>query len=112
VISSRIETIHIDEVRVGQEATLRFSTFDQRTTPEIMGVVVQVSADVLTDEVTGQTYYTAEILPKEGEMEKLAGLDLIPGMPVESFIKTSDRTPLNYLVKPLMDYFNKAFRES
>ena len=112
VISSRIETIHIDEVRIGQAATLRFSTFDQRTTPELDGTVTKVSADVFTDEVTGQVYYSAEILPNEGELVKLDGLELVPGMPVESFIKTTDRTPLAYLVKPLMDYFNKAFRES
>lgn len=111
VISSRIETIHVDQVHVGQDATLRFSTFDSRTTPEIEGVVTKVSADAFTDDVTGQTYYTAELLPKEGELEKLAGLELLPGMPVESFIKTSDRTPLAYLTKPLTDYFNRAFRE-
>ncbi len=112
IISSRIETIHIDEVRVGQAAKLVFSTFDARTTPELEGTVTRVSADVFTDENTGATYYQAEILPDEGELEKLAELDLIPGMPVESFIKTTDRSPLAYLVKPMMDYFNKAFRES
>lgn len=111
VISSRIETIHIDQVYVGQEATLRFSTFDARTTPEIDGVVTKVSADVFTDEATGATYYSAEILPKEGELAKLEDRELLPGMPVESFIKTNDRTPLAYLTKPLMDYFNRAFRE-
>ena len=111
VISSRIETIHVDQVFVGQEATLRFSTFDARTTPEIDGTVTKISADVFTDEVTGQSYYTAQLLPKKGELEKLGDLELLPGMPVESFIKTSDRTPLAYLTKPLMDYFNRAFRE-
>lgn len=111
VISSRIETIHVDQVHVGQEAILRFSTFDARTTPEIEGIVTKVSADVFTDEATGQSYYSAELLPKEGELEKLGDLELLPGMPVESFIKTSERTPLAYLTKPLMDYFNRAFRE-
>lgn len=111
IISSRIETVHIDQVHVGQDATLRFSTFDQRTTPEIDGVVTKVSADAFTDEVTGQAYYAAELLPKPGELEKLAGNELLPGMPVESFIKTSDRTPLAYLTKPLTDYFSRAFRE-
>lgn len=111
VISSRIETIHVDQVHVGQEATLRFSTFDARTTPEIFGTVTKVSADVFTDEVTGETYYQAELLPREGEVARLGDVELLPGMPVESFIKTSDRTPLAYLTKPLMDYFNRAFRE-
>ena len=111
VINSRIEPIHIDQVHQGQEAKLVFSTFNARTTPELDGYVTKVSADVFTDEVTGQVYYSAEILPKEGELEKLNGLELLPGMPVESFIRTSDRTPLAYLTKPLMDYFNRAFRE-
>ena len=56
-------------------------------------------------------YYAAEILPIEGELVKLEGQELLPGMPVESFIRTTDRTPLAYLTKPLMDYFNRAFRE-
>lgn len=111
VITSRIEPIHIDQVHQGQDAKLVFSTFNSRTTPELEGVVTKVSADVFTDEVTGQVYYSAEILPKEGELSKLNGLELLPGMPVESFIRTTDRTPLAYLTKPLMDYFNRAFRE-
>lgn len=112
VIASRIETMDIDQVHVGQEAVLRFSTFDQRTTPEINGVVTKVSADVLTDQATGQVYYRAEILPVEGEMEKLKEHELLPGMPVEGFIRTLDRTPLGYLTKPFTDYFAKAFRET
>ncbi len=112
VISSRIETINIDEVRVGQEAKLVFSAFDARTTPELEGQVTKVSADVFTDETTGASYYLAEILPKDGELEKLGDRDLLPGMPVDSFIKTRDRSPLNYLIKPMADYFNRAFRES
>ena len=112
IITTRIETIHIDNVRVGQPATLRFSTFDQRTTPEIFGTVINVSADVFTDEQTGISYYRAELLPNEGEMDKLGELVLLPGMPVESFIKTDERTPLTYLLRPLADYFNKAFRET
>lgn len=112
VISSRIEAIHVDQVHVGQPASLRFSTFDQRTTPEIFGTVSKVSADVFQDEVTGVTYYSAEILPNEGEMDRLGDVELLPGMPVEAFIKTADRSPLSYLTKPFMDYFNRAFRES
>lgn len=112
VINSRIEAIHVDQVHVGQDASLRFSTFDQRTTPEIFGKVVKVSADVFQDEVTGISYYSAEIEPNEGEMERLGDVELLPGMPVEAFIKTADRSPLSYLTKPFTDYFNRAFRES
>lgn len=112
VVSSRIDAIHVDEIHIGQEATLRFSSFDQRRTPELLGYVTKISPDAFIDENTGFTYYEAEILPQEGELEKLGDLILLPGMPVESFIRTTDRTPLSYLVKPMADYFNKAFRES
>ena len=64
------------------------------------------------DEATGEPYYSAEIIPDDAEMVKLDGLDVLPGMPVEAFLKTADRTPLEYLVKPLADYFDKAFREN
>ena len=91
---------------------MRFSAFDQRTTPEVFGTVTKVSPDVFQDEATGISYYSAEIIPHEEELPKLEDLVLLPGMPVEAFIKTGERTPFAYLVKPLSDYFNKAFRES
>lgn len=92
---------------------LRFSALDQRTTPELVGEVTLVSADAFEDEALGASYYRAEIVLNPGELEKLEeGQVLIPGMPVEAFIKTADRSPLNYLVKPMADYFNRAFRES
>lgn len=111
IITTRIPSVHIDQVHVGQAAYLRFSAFDMRTTPEISGKVTKVSPDIFVDEVTGETYYSAEILPDSAELEKLDGLEVVPGMPVQAFLKTSDRTPLNYLLKPLADYFIKAFRE-
>ena len=112
VVSARVEAIHIDQVHEGQSAALRFVAFDQRTTPEIFGRVVRLSADVFTDEVTGMSFYEAELLPDDDELSKLEGQQLVPGMPVEAFIKTQERSPLSYLMKPLMDYFNKAFREA
>lgn len=112
VIYAQVSPVHIDQVHVGQDARLVFSAFSSRTTPELEGKVIMVSADALKDERTGGTYYRAEVLPNPGEIEKLEGLQLVPGMPVESFIKTDARTPLAYLVKPFTDYFNRAFRES
>jgi HlyD family secretion protein len=112
VIMAQVSPVHIDQVRPGQPARLHFSAFNARTTPELNGTVVVVSADALTDERTGGTYYRAEILPDEGEIAKLDGLTLVPGMPVEAFIRTGERTPLAYLVKPFTDYFARAFRES
>ena len=79
---------------------------------ELFGTVVKVSADALVDEVTRATYYRAEIILNYGQIDRLpAHITLIPGMLVEEFIRTSDRSPLSYLVKPLTDYFAKAFRE-
>ncbi|MEM8880519.1 MAG: HlyD family type I secretion periplasmic adaptor subunit [Pseudomonadota bacterium] len=111
VISTRIEAIHVDQVFVGQEALIRFPVFDQRVTPELFGTVTRVSADAFTDEASGQRFYETEIVLNEGEFERL-DRTLLPGMPVEAFIRTEDRTPIAYLLRPLTDYFNRAFRES
>ncbi|MFN6979352.1 MAG: HlyD family type I secretion periplasmic adaptor subunit, partial [Gemmobacter sp.] len=80
--------------------------------PEIEGRVTVVSADVFVDEASQMPYYRAEIELMPGEREKLGNVVLLPGMPVEAFIKTDDRSPLSYLVKPFTDYFNRAFRET
>ncbi|MFD1509207.1 HlyD family type I secretion periplasmic adaptor subunit [Lacimonas salitolerans] len=112
VIAARVDPTNIDQISVGQEVSLRFSALDQRTTPELFGTVNLISADAFTDENQGISYYRAEIILSEGEQAKLPeGVTLIPGMPVEAFIRTADRTPIAYLVKPFTDYFAKAFRE-
>ena len=110
VVAARVETTGIDQVHIGQEASLRFTAFDQRETPEIEGVVSKISADVITDEVTNISFYAVELSPKPGELKRLGQQVLIPGMPVEALIKTTDRTPLAYLAKPLTDYFARALR--
>ncbi len=113
VIAARVQTIHVDQVSVGQDVKLRLSALNQRTTPELVGRVLQVSADAIEDDATGQPYYRAEIALNPGETDKLAeGTILLPGMPVEAFIRTGERSPMAYLVKPLADYFARAFRES
>ncbi|TNC49823.1 HlyD family type I secretion periplasmic adaptor subunit [Rubellimicrobium rubrum] len=113
VISAQVEPIHVDEVHVGQEVTLRFSAFNQRETPELKARVMSVSADAFQDQNSRMSYYRAEVTIEEGEMAKLPeGLSLIPGMPVEAFIRTGERTPLSFLTKPLTDYFAKSFRET
>jgi len=111
-VSARIDPIHIDQVFPGQPVTLRFSTFDQRTTPEINGTVERLSADTVLDDTTGMQYYEAILLPEIEELNALPDVELLPGMPVEAFLRTQDRTPLSYLTQPLMSYFNRAFRES
>jgi len=112
IVNAQVDAIHVDQVHVGQPATLRFSAFNQRLTPEVTGIVLDVSADVFRDEVTGLSYYRVNLAPLPEELPKLEGHDLLPGMPVEAFLRTDDRTPLSYLTKPLTDYFGRAFRES
>jgi len=113
VIMAQVEPIHIDELYVNQDVAVRFSALDSRTTPELFGKVTQVSADAFQDENTTFSYYRAEIELNEGEMDRLPeGTILIPGMPVEAYMRTNDRSPLEYLIKPLADYFAKALRES
>jgi HlyD family secretion protein len=111
IVRSHVDPIHIDSVRVGQEAALRFSAFDARTTPELKGHVSAVSADAYEDKASGRRFYRADIRIDDGMIEKLDHVTLLPGMPVESFIKTGDRSALSYFVKPMADYFTRAFRE-
>lgn len=113
VVAAWVDLIHIDQLRTGQDVTLRLSALDQRNTPELYGRVIQISADAFEDEATGQSYYRAEIVLNAGELDKLPPCTfLIPSMPVEAFIRTGYRTPLAYLIKPTADYFARAFRES
>jgi HlyD family secretion protein len=109
-VEAKIAPQEIDQVRLGQPATLRFSAFNQRTTPELNGVVERVSADLSTDQRTGVTYYTARIGLPEPEIARLGALRLLPGMPVETFVRTGERTVLSYLMKPFSDQAVRAFR--
>ncbi|MBF9034436.1 HlyD family type I secretion periplasmic adaptor subunit [Rhodobacterales bacterium HKCCE2091] len=112
VITARIPSIHVDQVFAGQDAGLRFPAFDTRTTPELFGTVTRVSADAFVDDATRASFYEVELVLNEGETERLSGQVLLPGMPVEAFIRTEDRTPMAYLLRPFTDYFGRAFRES
>lgn len=110
-VEAKVRPQDIDQVRIGQSAVLRFSAFDIRTTPEINGTVTRVSADTTTDQRTGQNYYTIRIaLPLDAE-QQLGNIKLLPGMPVEAFVQTGERTVISYLMKPLHDQFMRAFRE-
>ncbi|WP_132254309.1 HlyD family type I secretion periplasmic adaptor subunit [Methylobacterium segetis] len=111
VVEVRVAPQDIDRVRLGQAASLRFPSFDQRTTPELRGAVTRIAADVSEDKRTGTAYYLVRLgVPKE-ELARLEGTTLMPGMPVEAFVKTADRTVLSYLTKPLTDQTRRAFRE-
>lgn len=111
IVAARVDALHVDQLHRGQEVALRFPAFNQQETPELEGRVINVSADTFTDEQTGFTFYRAEVVPDDGQLERLGEQNLLPGMPVETMIKTDERTPFSYLIKPLADYFYRAFRE-
>ena len=111
LVEVKVNPQDIDQLQPNQKAILRFSAFNIRTTPEIEGVVTRISADTSTDQRTGQSYYTVRIAMPADQIERLGEVKLLPGMPVEAFMQTRDRTMLSYLIKPLHDQFLRAFRE-
>ena len=110
-VDVRIAPRDIDQVHIGQMAMMRFTAFNQKTTPEIDGAVTMVSADLTQDPHTGVSYYTARIELKADELSKLGSAKLVPGMPVDVFIRTPARTALSYLTKPLWDQAERAMKE-
>ncbi|MCP3392944.1 HlyD family type I secretion periplasmic adaptor subunit [Bradyrhizobium sp. CCGB12] len=110
-VEAKVNPVDIDKLQIGQKTLLRLSAFNQRTTPELNGVVSRVSPDVTTDQRTGQSYYTIRVSMPPEEVARLGDVKMIPGMPVEAFVQTGDRTMLSYLMKPLHDQLMRAFRE-
>lgn len=111
-VEMRVKPADVDQVSVGQAARLRFSAFNQRTTSEIEGNVESLSPDVSVNEQTGETWYSARIAISPEERAKLGELVLIPGMPVEAYIRAEPRTALAYLMKPITDQMERALREN
>lgn len=112
IVEARIATHDIDMVQTGDgNAFVRLPAFNQHTTPELIGRVIDVSADMTVDPYTGQPYYLARISISREEQDKLGEKRLVPGMPAEVYVKTEDRTVLSYLAKPVMDQMSRAFRE-
>ncbi|ESY58115.1 MULTISPECIES: HlyD family type I secretion periplasmic adaptor subunit [unclassified Mesorhizobium] len=110
-VEAHIAPQDIDQVTMGQNAILRLSAFNRQTTPELTGTLSRISADLTIEERTGAAFYVARVTLPKTEVAKLRGLALAPGMPAEVFFPTGDRTMLSYLVKPLSDQIQKAFRE-
>ncbi len=110
-VEVKVEPKDIDLVALGQPVVLRFSAFNQRTTPELNGTVARVGADTSTDQRTGQSYYLVRIAMTADEIKRLGDVKLTPGMPVEAFIQTGERTLVSYLVKPLHDQLLRSMRE-
>lgn len=107
----RVAATDIDQAYVGQSASLKFKSFNGRQIPIILGRVAQISADASLDTTTRKTYYQVKVGLLPEEMAKLGDKDLIPGMPVEAFLSTESRTPLSYVLRPFMFYFDRAFRD-
>lgn len=111
VIEAKVSPADIDQVLVGQTAEIRLAAFNQKTTPEIEGLISRVAADLTKDEKTGLSYYVAQVTLPPEQLARLGSLKLIPGMPAEIFLQTGERTALSYLVKPLQDQLARAMRE-
>ncbi|KAB2855954.1 MAG: HlyD family efflux transporter periplasmic adaptor subunit, partial [Bauldia sp.] len=110
VVEAHVDPGQVDRVYPQQTATLRFSTLGGRTTPEYSGTVETLSPDVVVDQRTGQAFYVARIrMPPEASAD--LGDKMVPGVPVEVFISTGERTVLSYLVRPLGDQIMHTFRE-
>ncbi len=110
-VEAKIATKDIDQVRTGQPVDIRFTAFDQRTTPVVVGHITSVAPDTVKDERTGAVFYPIRITPDPESLAQVKNMDLYPGMPAETFIKIGDRTVMTYLSKPLTDQIQHAFRE-
>ena len=110
-IESKILPDSIGQIYIGQKTTVRFLAFNQRTSPELTGFVSRISGDTLQDEASGISYYNVTIELKGNELAALGDVELVPGMPVESFMQTEERTVLDYLLQPLTDQLARSFKE-
>jgi HlyD family secretion protein len=110
-IEARMQPKDIDQVRTGQSAFVRFSAFNQRVTPQLTGSVSYVSADTSRDQQTNAPYFTVRVVLSDQERRRLAGQQLVPGMPAEVFMQTRSRTMMSYLFKPIADQMRRAFVE-
>jgi HlyD family secretion protein len=110
-IEARISPADIDQVRPGGAAHIKLHAFNQRSTPELNGTVNHISADTSRDQPNGPPFYTVRVGVPPGQLDKLGGQRLSPGMTADVFITTEERTPLEFITKPLKEQFEKAFRE-
>jgi membrane fusion protein, type I secretion system len=111
VVEAKLSPQDIDHIRPGREAYIRFPAFNQRTTPEFEGQVTRVAADLTKDQQNNLAYYIARISIAEKDQARTEVMRLVPGMPAEVHIRTTERTALSYLMKPLFDQFALAFKE-
>lgn len=111
VVQVKIAPSDVDQIKVGQSARVKFSGFNQQTTPEVTGKLVFVSADITEDSRTGMSYYRAHVSIDAEHFTRASGLKLSAGMPAEAYITTTPRSMFSYVTKPLMDQLSRAFRD-
>lgn len=111
IVNVAVAPADIDQLRLDQPAIVRFSAFSAQTTPELKGSVFYIAADQKSDERSGVPFYDVRLRVPEAEVRKLGAVKLKVGMPVEAYMQTQRRSLLSYLVKPLVDQFNRAFRQ-
>lgn len=109
VVEARIQPKDIDQVHENQPSRLRFTSFNQRTTPELQGKVVRRSANTSIDKLNGQPFYTVAVKPDPDQLVRLNGAHLLPGMIAEAYITTDSRTAMSFLLKPLIDNWQRVF---
>lgn len=112
VVEGKVSPNDIDEVRIGQEARIRFTAFNTATTPDISGVVTRVAGDLTREPQSGVSYYVLAVDITADQLDKLGALQLLPGMPAELHLKTGERTIGSFLLKPLMDHMRRSMREN
>ena len=111
IVEGQVLPTDVDDLLVGQSARVKLSGLQQRTTPELTGKLQYVSADSMLDERSGMTYFIIRVSIAAEELAKLPSDGLIPGMPAEVFVQTGERTALEYLLQPLSDTIDRAWRE-
>lgn len=103
---------NVAQVHHGQEVEVMMSALPSRSTPRLLGKVTDVSPDAILDQRSGQAHYQIKLTISDAELARLGQVDLIPGMPIEAFLQTGERSVMDYLIAPLADQIRHAFRES
>ncbi len=111
VVEAKVAPQDIDQLVLGAKTTVRIMAGNQRTTPDIAGVLTRISPDLTREQQTNQAYYVVRASLDAEQVRRLVDLTLVPGMPAEAFIQTHERTPLQYLLKPLGEQLARTFRE-
>jgi HlyD family secretion protein len=117
IVEAKVAPQDIDQVAVGASVRVRIEAGNRRMTPDLRGKVTVVSPDLTRESeapskgAQAQQYYLARVAFSEAKLGSLGDLQLVPGMPAEVYIRTQDRTPLEYLLKPLQEQLARTFRE-